>query len=91
MRITPYQFLSKLLWFALIFSFSSCLPTQKIDLFIADQYNNQIPKIDKKKNPEITLRTILKILQTFQTQLKKPAKCCHLLYIGSTTTGVSVL
>lgn len=31
-----------------VFSLSSCLTSKKIDAFIADQYNGQLPKTDKK-------------------------------------------
>lgn len=38
-----------------IFSLSSCLTSSKMDRFVAAQYNNQLPKQDKKKQPTITV------------------------------------
>ena len=33
--------------------FSSCLSSSKLDGFVAGQFNNELPKPDKKKNPDI--------------------------------------
>lgn len=34
---------------------SGCLTSRKMDAFVAEQYNNELPKPDKKKNPDITI------------------------------------
>lgn len=36
---------------------SSCLTTKKMDKFVADQYNNQLPKQEKKKNTDISVNS----------------------------------
>lgn len=33
----------------------ACLTPKKMDVFVAEQYNNELPKPDKKKNPDITV------------------------------------
>ena len=44
-----YQSLAALAFVVFIFFFSSCLTSKKFDKFVADQYNNEIPKPDNKK------------------------------------------
>jgi hypothetical protein len=40
--------------------FSSCLTSKKMDAYISDQYNNEIPKVNKKKQvPDITFSSTL--------------------------------
>jgi|SRR5687768_8042956 len=34
-----------------------CHTAKKMDVFIAEQYNNELPKPDKKKNPDITVNS----------------------------------
>ena len=46
-------FTTILLSFVLLFS--SCLSSKKLDSFVAGQFNNELPKPDKKKNPDITV------------------------------------
>lgn len=40
--------------------FSSCLTSKKMDAYISDQYNNEIPKVNKRKQvPDITFSSAL--------------------------------
>lgn len=49
-----------ILMFIVMLFFSSCLTAKKMDKFIAEQYNDQIPKIDKKKKAaDITVLSTL--------------------------------
>ncbi len=38
---------------------SGCLTTKKMDRFVADQYGNQLPKQEKKKNSDITVNSAI--------------------------------
>jgi hypothetical protein len=38
-----------------LISFSSCLTAKKIDTFVGKQFNNELPKPDKKKNQDIRI------------------------------------
>ncbi|WP_162944656.1 hypothetical protein [Flavisolibacter nicotianae] len=39
--------------------FSSCLTSKKMDRFVAEQYNNQLPKEDKKKKADFTVTSAI--------------------------------
>lgn len=41
--------------FIALISFSSCLTAKKIDTFVGKQFNNELPKPDKKKNQDIRI------------------------------------
>ena len=48
--------------FCLILSvtvFSSCLTSRKMDKFVATQYNNEVPKVNTRKNPHIIIKSAL--------------------------------
>lgn len=50
------QFLfSSTILLAAIFLLPGCLTSKKLDKFVAGQFNNELPKADKKKNPDITV------------------------------------
>ncbi len=36
-----------------------CHVSQRMDAFVAEQYNNELPKPDKKKNPDITVSSFI--------------------------------
>ncbi|HZH00601.1 MAG TPA: hypothetical protein VEY32_05935, partial [Flavisolibacter sp.] len=42
-----------------LFSFSSCLTARGLDRYVAKQYNNEIPKPDKKKKADFNVSTSL--------------------------------
>jgi len=44
-----------------LFSFSSCLTARGLDRYVAKQYNNEIPKPDKKKKADFNVGTSLPI------------------------------
>jgi len=41
-----------------LFSLSSCLTAKKLDKFVAAQYNNELPKLNKKKKADIDITSI---------------------------------
>ncbi|MBI5857260.1 MAG: hypothetical protein HZB42_06385 [Sphingobacteriales bacterium] len=43
----------------LFFLFPGCIAPQKMDAFVAGQFNNELPKPDKKKNPDISVTTTI--------------------------------
>ncbi len=45
---------------AAAFLLSGCLTSKKLDGFVADQFNNELPKPDKKKNPDISVNSSMK-------------------------------
>lgn len=53
MRFKQSHYLTISILVSVLFFFSSCLTSKKMDRFVSEQYNNQIPKLDKKKTPEI--------------------------------------
>lgn len=54
-RLSPY-----LLCVCIILSLTSCLTSAKMDRYVAEQYNNQLPKRDKKQKADIVVNTSLK-------------------------------
>ncbi len=59
--ITPIKMTIKknpaafVLLFAAVFSLSSCLTSKKMDKFVAQHYNNELPKLAKKKKADIVV------------------------------------
>lgn len=43
---------------------SSCHISQKIDKYVGDQFNNQLPKTEKKKNTDITVKSSIPFATT---------------------------
>src|SRR5690606_8988009 len=52
-KIQNFLILPSLLFTILIFT--GCISTRKMDRFVSEQYNNQIPKQNTKKAPAITV------------------------------------
>ena len=50
------QFLFRsIILFSVVFLLAGCLSSRKLDGFVAGQFNNELPKPDKKKNPDISV------------------------------------
>lgn len=68
----------------LLFSISllpGCLTPKKMEAFVAAQYNNQLPKPDKKKNPDISISTTLDSpTEDIATSYKKTTNVLPLLF-----------
>ena len=47
--------------FFMVACLSSCLTSQKMDAYVADQYGNQLPKQNKKLKPEISINSSLSL------------------------------
>lgn len=61
--------------------FSGCLTSKKMEAFVAAQYNNQLPKPDKKKNTDITVSTsITTPTDAIATSYKKTTNVLPLLF-----------
>ncbi|MBC7873668.1 MAG: hypothetical protein H7Y01_06720 [Ferruginibacter sp.] len=57
-----------------------CLTIQKMDKFVAGQYNNELPKQDKKKNPGITVTSSIPFAtEDIATSSKKTSNMLPLL------------
>lgn len=61
---------------------SGCLTSRKIDNFVAEQFNNELPKPEKKKNPDITVSTTISTdpLKISNTETKTSKVLPLLLY-----------
>ncbi len=58
--------------FALLFSLSSCLTSKKMDKFVANHYNNELPKPDRKKKAEIVVTsTVPSVNSSISTTVHK--------------------
>lgn len=44
----------------ILFSFSSCLTSASLDKFVAKKYDNELPKLSKRKHPDIVVNSLLK-------------------------------
>lgn len=59
---------------------SGCLNTKKIDAFIADQYNNQLPKQEKKKNTDIIVKPAVPFAtENISTTISRTSKVLPLI------------
>jgi hypothetical protein len=54
-----FLFISTILLTA-VFLLPGCLTSKKLDKFVAGQFNNELPKPDKKKNPDISVASSMK-------------------------------
>lgn len=69
-----------ILLFIAMLSFSSCLTSKKMDKFVSDQYNDQIPNVDKKKKAaDITVSSILPATSTSISTTKAHTKVLPLI------------
>ena len=65
---------------SVLFSFSSCLTSKKMDRFLSEQYNHQLPKLDKKKTPEIIVTSTVPSGPTaISTTVQKTSKVLPLI------------
>ena len=55
MRLRQKQNLTLLIYLTLSILFSGCLTTKKMDIFVSGQYNDQLPKLNKNKTPDIII------------------------------------
>ena len=58
LNITGRNKLTPIVLCTSIVLFSSCLTSAKMDRFVAEQYGDQLPKQDKKKNNDITVSSL---------------------------------
>ncbi len=58
LNITGRNKLTPIVLCTSIVLFSSCLTSAKMDRFVAEQYDDQLPKQDKKKNNDITVSSL---------------------------------
>jgi len=45
-----------------LFLFSGCLTPRHMDAYVSDQFNGQVPKIDTKRTPDVSVSTSLPII-----------------------------
>lgn len=65
----------------ILFFSSGCLPSEKMDKFVSGQYNNQIPKLDRKRAPEIIVTSPLSSGSTrISNTVQKTSKVLPLLF-----------
>ena len=70
-----------ILLFAVAITMTSCLSAAKVDAYIADQYGNQLPKQDKKKDSVISIASSVKpISPAISTTVIKTSKVLPLLF-----------
>jgi hypothetical protein len=62
-----------------LFTFSSCLTANKLDKYVAKQYNNELPKLGKKKRQEIDVMQANTPSTAISTTIHKTDKFLPLL------------
>lgn len=66
---------------SLAITMTSCLTAKKVDAYIADQYGNQLPKQEKKKDSVISIAsTVVAISPEISTTVIKTSKVLPLLF-----------
>lgn len=80
MRFKQSHYLIISILVSVLFFFSSCLTSKKMDRFVSEQYNNQIPKLDKKKTPEIIVTSTIPSVSTdISNTVQKTSKVLPLI------------
>lgn len=80
MRIEKSQNWITLIVFAIVLSCcSSCFISRKMDVYVAEQYNNQIPKQDRKKKADITVNSVFQPDKAISRTVKKTSHFLPLL------------
>ncbi len=82
MTIQKKQHLTSLaIMLVIVSSLSGCLSTQKMNTFVAGQYNNVLPKQDKKRNTDITVSSSIPVSSgEIATSYKKTSNMLPLLF-----------
>ena len=64
--------------FAITLSLSGCLTSKKIDKFVGKQFNDELPKPEKKKNQDISITSNIQYSRvTYQLPKQRQVICCH--------------
>jgi hypothetical protein len=76
MRTNTNRILSALL---LLIIFSGCMTNKNLDAYVSAHYNDQIPKIDKKKNSDIVYTSVYNSGPAISTTVHKVSKFLPLI------------